>query len=592
MRVWDTSHLLDAVPARREDQELVYDDTAGAHANLVRIRSHFKKLQTRLVLGLFLGFLLPNILMSAYFHFQFTHSLKKTAMLNLASVVESQKNTIDLYLQERVANLYNLLHSADFTRDPDSGRMDQALYTLKQFNEAFVDVGILNDKGVQIGYSGPYPALLGRDYSQEVWYVQLIGGKKNYFISDSYYGFRDVPHFTIATRQFIDGKPYVMRASLDPDKFYMFLRTISYGKEVESALINRDGVYQVADPGHSLFAEIGESLPVFSSGADVEEIEWGGRVFLLAHSWLGEVQWALVTLQPLTVVQSAIYKTRLVLTSSLLVVSVFLSLVIFLTIRRLVNDARRMAEKGHQLQEMLAHASKLASIGELAEGVAHEINNPLAIIMATSGVLRDMLNPEFELDSSPEAILKELTVIDGAADRAKEITRQLQEMGKRRESYTEACDVNVFLEEVLERLARVELRSKNIEIKKRYGEITAAVMAEPDSLRQVFANILINAGDAITEKGVITVKTEMREGMVCVVITDTGKGIPSENLARIFNPFFTTKGEGRRTGLGLSIAASIVKYLGGTIKVNSISGSGSTFTILLPAGEKIRHNKK
>ncbi|MDL2285874.1 histidine kinase [Desulfococcaceae bacterium OttesenSCG-928-F15] len=591
MRVWDTSHLLDEVPARKKNQELVYD-TSGSHANMARIRSHFKKLQTRLILGLFLGFLLPNILMSAYFHFQFTHSLKQTAVLNLASVVESQKNTIDLYLQERVANLYNLLHSTDFVRNPSPAQMDQALYTLKQFNEAFVDVGLLDDKGVQIGYSGPYSTLIGRDYSKESWYLKLMSGKKNYFISDSYHGFRDVPHFTIATRQFIDSQPYVMRASLDPDKLFMFLRTISYGKEVESALINRDGVYQVADPGHSLFAELGDAIPSITAQSNVEEIEWNDRGFLLAHSWLGEVQWALVTLQPLTVVQSAIYRARLVLTSSLLFICVFLSIVIFITIRRLVNDARRMAEKGHQLQEMLAHASKLASIGELAEGVAHEINNPLAIIMATSGVIRDMLNPEFELDSSPEAILKELTVIDSATDRAKEITRQLQEMGKRRETYTEACDVNKLIEELLERLAKVELKSKNIEIKKRFGEITAKVMAAPDSLRQVFANILINAGDAITDKGVITIRTGMRDGMACVVITDTGKGIPSENLSKIFNPFFTTKGVGRRTGLGLSIAASIVKYLGGTIKVNSISGSGSTFTILLPVRAEIKEGKK
>lgn len=586
MRVWDTSHLLDEVPTRKRNREHVYD-SPGSHANISRIRRHFRKLQARLVLGLFLGFFLPNILMSAYFHFQFTGSLKRTAMLNLAAVVESQKNTIDLYLQERVANLYNLLHNADFVLQPDDAQMTRALYTLKQFNEAFVDVGFLDDRGIQVGYAGPYPDLLGKDYSQESWYVNLAGGKKNYFISDGYHGFRGVLHFTIATRQFVNGRPYILRASLDPEKFHTFLRAIGYDKDSEFALINQEGVFQVAEPGRYRY------VPTPGLNSDVKEIEWEGEKYLLAYSRLGEVQWALFTMQPLTAVQSDIYRTRLVLTTSLLVISIFLSLVIFLTIRKLVDSARRMAENGHQLQEMLAHASKLASIGELAEGVAHEINNPLGIIMATSGVIRDMINPEFELDSSPEAISRELTVIDTAADRAKEITRQLQEMGKRRESYTEACEVNALLEEVLERLVKVELRSKNIEIKKEYGENLLNVMAEPDSLRQAFANILINAGDAITDKGTITITTEMRDGMVCVLISDTGKGIPFENLARIFNPFFTTKGGGgRRTGLGLSISASIVKYLGGTIKVNSIPASGSTFTILLPGGERTKRITK
>ena len=104
----------------------------------------------------------------------------------------------------------------------------------------------------------------------------------------------------------------------------------------------------------------------------------------------------------------------------------------------------------------------------------------------------------------------------------------------------------------------------------------------------MFANILINAGDAIIDKGTITLSTEAKEGMVWVTIADTGKGIPAENLQRIFNPFFTTKGGGKGTGLGLSIAASIVKYLGGTIKVNSIQGTGSSFTVLLPINEQAK----
>jgi len=241
-----------------------------------------------------------------------------------------------------------------------------------------------------------------------------------------------------------------------------------------------------------------------------------------------------------------------------------------------------MAEKGQQLQEMLAHASKLASIGELAAGVAHEINNPLAIIMATSGVIRDMLNPEFELDHSPEAICKELSIIDTAANRAKGITRKLQDMGKNRVPCSIHCDVNALVDEVLNRLKKVEFKSKHIELVTNYSPDLPQILAEPDPLRQVFGNILINASDAIADKGTITVSTATKEGMIAITITDTGKGIPSENLQRIFNPFYTTKGGGKGTGLGLSIAASIVKYLGGTIKVNSIQGTGSSFTVLLP----------
>ena len=590
MRVWDTSHLLDEIPAKKDaaaEVEHVYDPV-DSQANLQRIRQHFKQLQTRLVLGLVLGFLLPNALLSAYFHFQFTHTLKESAKLNLAAVAESQKNTIDLYLQERVVNLYNLFHSKDFSLNPSQEQMDNSLASLKHFNDGFVDVGFFDTRGVQIGYAGPYPALLGRDYSKEPWYQNLLKEQKSYLISDIYMGFRKVPHFTIATKQIFDGRTYVMRATLDPDKFYIFLRAISQGKEVESTLVNQQGQYQVVDPGRSQLPGSSDFVPSATEASGVKEFARDDQTMLVAYSWLKETPWALLAMQPVTVAQAGMIKARLVLTISLIVISLLISIMIYLTIKKLVRRARRMAEKGQQLQEMLAHASKLASIGELAAGVAHEINNPLAIIMATSGVIRDMLNPEFELDHSPEAIYKELSVIDAAADRAKGITRKLQDMGKSRVPSVVECDVNTLIDEVVGRLTKVEFKPKHIELIYRLAPDLPPILAEPEPLRQVFSNILINASDAIHDKGSITITTEYKEAMVWVTIADTGRGIPSENLQRIFNPFFTTKGGGRGTGLGLSIAASIIKYLGGTIKVNSIPGTGSSFTILLPTNEQAK----
>ena len=588
MRVWDTSHLLDDIPASKSDAaEHVYDP-ADSQANLGRIRQHFKQLQTRLILGLVLGFLLPNALLSAYFHFQFTHTLKQSAKLNLEAVAESQKNTIDLYLQERVVNLYNLFHSKEFSLKPTPEHMENSLGNLKQYNDGFVDVGFFDSKGVQIGYAGPFPSLLGKDYSKESWYQALLKENKSYLISDIYLGFRNVPHFTIATKQVFDGRTYVMRATLDPDKLYIFLRAISQGKEVESTLINQQGQYQVVDPGRSQLPGRRAYIPPVTEAAGVEEIQSDDQTMLIAHSWLKETPWALLAMQPLAVAQAGMIKARLVLTISLIIISLLVSAMIFFTIKKLVSRARRMAEKGQQLQEMLAHASKLASIGELAAGVAHEINNPLAIIMATSGVIRDMLNPEFELDHSPEAICKELSVIDTAADRAKGITRKLQDMGKSRTPSVVECDVNALVEEVVNRLKKVEFKPKHIEVVNNLNADLPHILAEPEPLRQVFTNILINAGDAISDKGTITLSTESKEGMIWVTIADTGKGIPTENLQRIFNPFFTTKGGGKGTGLGLSIAASIVKYLGGTIKVNSIRGAGSSFTVLLPINEQAK----
>ncbi len=594
MRVWETSHLLETIPVDKTTSEHSFDQ-ADSQDNIARIRLHFKQLQTRLILGLVLGFLLPNAFLASYFHFEFTHTLKKTAMLNLAAVAESQKNTIDLYLQERVVNLYNLFHSKEFTLAPTAAHMDNYLHSLKQFNDGFVDVGFLDTIGIQIGYAGPFPALQGKNYSNETWYKALFSENKSYLISDIYLGFRKIPHFTIATRQVFDGRTYVMRATLDPDKLFLFLRAISQGKEVESTLVNQQGQYQVVDPGRSRPPGSSEFIPPVTAASGVEEVKRDDQSMLVAYTWLKETHWALLAMQPVTVAQAGMYRARLILSISFIAIGLAISTIVFFTIKKLVANARRMAEKGQQLQEMLAHASKLASIGELAAGVAHEINNPLAIIMATSGVIRDMLNPEFDLDHSPEAICKELSVVDAAATRAKGITRKLQDMGKNRIPCSIHCDVNLLVDEAVNRLKKVEFKPKHIEIVTQYSPDLPSILAEPDPLRQVFGNILVNAGDAIADKGTITISTEAIEGMVHVTIADTGKGIPTENLQRVFNPFFTTKGGGKGTGLGLSIAASIVKYLGGTIKVNSIPGTGSSFTVLLPINvqaQTFKDNKK
>ena len=151
-----------------------------------------------------------------------------------------------------------------------------------------------------------------------------------------------------------------------------------------------------------------------------------------------------------------------------------------------------MADRGSRLQEMLVHASKLASIGELAAGVAHEINNPLAIIMAESGVIRDMFTPEFELDHSREALEKELAVIDKAATRAKGITRRLQEMAKARVPQSEPCDLNAQVSNTLARLRKVELKAKkNLDIQLDLDPDLPAVLTKAEPIRQVF--VLRNA---------------------------------------------------------------------------------------------------
>jgi len=564
-----------------KNEKEVHDENVHP-LNAQNVRAYFKILRLRLMAGLFIGFLIPHALLSAYFHLQFNSTLKKSGKLSLSAIAESQKNTIDLFLQERVVNLFNLFHSREFTLSPGSQKMGFYLGNLRQANDAFIDVGFLNDRGIQTGYAGPFPALLGKDYSDEVWFKSLMSQPEDYLISDIYLGFRKKPHFTIAIRQMIDGRLYVMRSTLDPDKFFMFLRSISHGKEVDSTLINKKGYYQVVDPGKGNFLSLSDVTPPRDTGTGVMEISRSGEQVLVAYTWLRETPWALLVSQPLSVAHSGMYRARQILIISLVVIIFSIGAIIFYSTRKLINKAQATAERGLALQHQLIHASKLAAIGELSTGIAHEINNPLAIIIATTGVIRDMLNPDFHLDSSPEVIRTELSVIDSAAFRAKSITHQLLDLGRKRQPVMVQCNIHSILDDVLGGLKEREFKSKQIEIIKNYSLDLPEILIDPDLIRQVFLNLVNNAGDAIQGPGTLTLTSFLFEDQVKVTVKDTGEGIEPEHMKRIFDPFFTTKDVGKGTGLGLSVSRNIVELMDGRIDVVSMKGVGSSFTVSLP----------
>jgi two-component system NtrC family sensor kinase len=244
--------------------------------NISGTKDYFKKLEIRFKASLLMIFLVPMALLSLYFHFQFTYSLKESARLNLAAISESQRNTVDLFLQERVVNIFTQFQSQSFNLKPNSYTMESYLQNLRQVSEAFIDVGFLNSQGIQTAYAGPFPYLQNQNYANENWFATLMQEDTNHYISDIYLGFRKKPHFTIAVKQVLDGKPYVMRSTLDPDKFYMFLRTINHVKGVQSALINQDLVYQIADPDHEQLLKRSDLKPYLTTGTGVQEINNNG----------------------------------------------------------------------------------------------------------------------------------------------------------------------------------------------------------------------------------------------------------------------------------------------------------------------------
>ncbi len=543
---------------------------------------YYNRLRRRLYVGILLAFFVPLAILSMYFHFQFNVTLKETGKQHLTTLAESQRNTIDLFLQERIVNIFNLFHESTFKLPPSPEDMGRYLQHLLEMNEAFVDVGFLDESGIQLGYAGPYANLRGEDYSNEPWFQTMMNRERSYYISDIYLGFRRKPHFTIAVRQIFSGKPAVMRATLDPDKFYLFLRTIEKEKGVDSALIDREGNYQIVDPDQGEVLHLSPFRPPESVGSGAYEVRKNGDSELFAYAWLEEVPWALVARQPLKAAYAEMYRVRRMMIMMTTILAAVIIAAMLLTTKRLLQRAQATDESRKELKGQLFHAAKLVATGELAAGVAHEINNPLAIISAESGVIRDMLDPQFGLECSRESITKELDYIDEAVFRARDITQKLLNFVRKREPSHIACDINEIMQDVVGGLKEKEFLVSDIRLVRDFDPDLPEIMVDPDQIRQVFLNLVNNAGDAIEDSGTITLSTSCVNGCIRAAVADTGKGMTSEQLEKIFDPFFTTKEVGKGTGLGLSVSLGIVQSIGGHIEVQSMPGAGSSFTVVLP----------
>jgi len=239
-----------------------------------------------------------------------------------------------------------------------------------------------------------------------------------------------------------------------------------------------------------------------------------------------------------------------------------------------IEYARDVTEQKN-IERKLIQSEKLATIGLLASGVAHELRNPLNIIETARYYIEDLLR------GKDEDIQAKLNIIKRNVQRASNIINNLLEFSRHSTKDREKIDVNVIIDKTLS-LIEKDLQSQNIQVEKHYSDIPPVYLGL-DSLKQVFLNIIINAVQAMPEGGTLSIRTGVKgDKWIEVKFTDTGHGIPREHLKDIFTPFFTTKELGKGTGLGMYVSHSIIRREGGEILVESEVGKGTTFTVLLP----------
>jgi len=243
-----------------------------------------------------------------------------------------------------------------------------------------------------------------------------------------------------------------------------------------------------------------------------------------------------------------------------------------------------------ETQAQLIQVEKLAAVGQLGAGVAHEINNPIAIITSTAQHLSKKLGDKEISKIKTADLIDSVNAFKKIAEeggRCGRITSRILQFSSQKAPKMEVVDVNGAAEEVLSIVAH-NLSLRKITVDKRLAHGLPKVKGDSDQLKQAFLNMILNAQHAMPDGGELKVETlyNFEDRILEIKFTDTGTGITDQIRGKIFDPFFSTKGVGKGTGLGLSVSYGIIKAHNGSIDIESVMGKGTTFTIKLPLGPK------
>ena len=525
--------------------------------------------------------LLPLLIISFLYYDQYERSLQAEAAQSMSRQVTNNKRALEFFLMERRSALSFMVRDRSFAELCDVGTLS---LLMRHMNDtfalgSFADLGLIDSGGKQLCYSGPYD-LKGRDYHDQDWFYRV--SRRGVFVSDTFLGYRQSPHFAIAIKHVrASGDYYILRATINAEVLAEQILTAGLSPDDDVFLVNKDGVLQSPSRRYGgVLQTVPIPLPRATNEVHVlEQADERHRSVVIACVEIADSPFILVYIRPQIRPQGAgLSLPRLLL--FLLVSIFFILVVIFWGSHQFVANLRAHNLKRAELMHKVEYANKLATIGRLAASVAHEINNPLAIINEKAGLLEDIVKLQSDFPRR-EKVLGIVDSIKGSVVRSRTITHRLLGFAKRMDVGSEIISLEELLKEV------VSFLGKEVE----YRNVTVTIDAEPGvpniesdrgELQQVFLNLLNNAEAAVKDGGHIDIRVRATgERRIAVSITDDGIGIPKENLERIFEPFFTTK-EGSGTGLGLSITYDIVQKLGGEIAVQSEVGNGACFTVLLP----------
>ena len=555
--------------------------------------NHYSALRTKILAGMMVVPIIPFILIVLIGYYYFTSSLQSGTIAKLTRVVNDHREMIESFLDERISDLRFVAETYHFSELAQQGVLSGVFVNLQLKSSAFTDLGVFDEKGVHLAYHGPFD-LAGKIYKETAWFQAVL--REGVYISDVFLGYRQVPHSVIAVVKEEGEKKWVLRATIDASLFSRIVEKVRIGKSGEAYILNKEGHFQtVRRSGGELMQPDPDLKPLFQVHDGVRtfvERSSGGEEYLYATTWLKSRNWLLVVRVEKAEVFEALKNVTYLVVLTALIGGLLIVTVAFQVTKRIIGRLETVDTEKKELGQQLVVAGRLAEIGEMSAGFAHEINNPLQIMKSELTLIDTLLSDlreRGELKDSADLadIIDSLKQIKSQVDRCGGITQSLLKFARKKESQAKALNLNTFLPEVT-RLIESKASVEGIEIKYELSDGVPEVQADPAHLEQVIVNLLNNAIYAIVDQhgsygGQIELgaKTSSDDEVV-IWVKDNGSGISPENLQKIFTPFFSTKPVGQGTGLGLSICYGIIAEMGGFMEVESQKGVGTTFYIHLP----------
>jgi len=551
---------------------------------------YYQSLHRNMVFSAIIVSLTPMLLVIGILLHLFQASYHEKTYAHLNELVQKHKQNIDSFLNEKLANIRFIVMTKPFETLNDDEFLQKKLQFLRHgYGNVFVDLGIVDASGMQAAYAGPLK-LENANYKDAEWYKNAW--QTDSYISDVFLGLRGTPHFIVAVKHSDGVRDFLLRATIDFMAFNSLVQNLRLGKTGYAFILNREGRFQTqpamdtppAPDGFEFFWNAVEKTK--NKILTTQRVDETGVENLYGVGSLKNGQWLLIVKQQTTDAFSDFRRMR---TLALIIFILGAGGIVFMasyTTRRMVRRIRRADQEKEGMNQQIIETGKMASIGELAAGIAHEINNPVAIMVEEAGWIGDLLEEEeFDESENLDEFKRALTQINTQGRRCKEITHKLLSFARKTDSTLKDVQLNDIVTEIVDLSAQMAKYNK-VTIETSLQKTLPYITISPSEIQQVLLNLINNALDAMEKTGgIITISTKISEiepGHIVIVVEDNGLGIPEANLPRLFDPFFTTKPVGKGTGLGLSICYGIINKMGGKIDVQSEVGKGTRFRIWIP----------